>query len=141
MGLLGIVSKRLQVSRHVEMQVLLRRLHQFQDLLFSESLAVFRVVVQEIGRPSLNGNGRVAISKKQLSQLGIVMNRTTDHSTMKTCFKADEQKFFVEEALHQSAQRLRTAPGHHALTAPSHDPGWTSSERSELHEWKTHPLA
>ena len=53
MGLLGIVSKRLQVSRHVEMQVLLRRLHQFQDLLFSESLAVFRVVVQEIGQPSL----------------------------------------------------------------------------------------
>ena len=73
------------------------------------SLAVFRAVVQEIGQPSLHGNGRVAISKKQLSQLGIVMNRSTDHSTMKTCFKADEQRAFVEEALHQSAQRLRTA--------------------------------
>ena len=26
---------------------------------------------------------------------------------------------------------------HHALIAPPHDPGWISSERSELHEWKT----
>ena len=93
----GFVSKRLQVLRHVEMQVLLRRLHQFQDLLFSESLAVFRVVVQEIGQPSLNGNGCVAISKKQLSQLGIVTNRTTDHSTMKTCFKADEQTLLLKK--------------------------------------------
>ena len=79
MGLLGIVSKRLQVSRHVEMQVLLRRLHRFQDLLFSESLAVFRVVVQEIGQPSLNGNGYVAISKKQLSQLA--SSRTAPRTT------------------------------------------------------------
>ena len=102
-GLLGIVSKRLHVSRYGEMQVLLRRLHQFQDLLFSESLAVFKAVVQEIGQPSFNGNGPVAISKKQLSQLGIVMNRTTDHATMKICFKADEQKLFVEEVLLQSA--------------------------------------
>ena len=76
MGLLDTVSKRFHVSRYGEMQVLLRGLPQFQDLLFSESLPVFKAVVQEIGQPSLNGNGPVAISKKQLSQLGIVMNRT-----------------------------------------------------------------
>ena len=91
MCLLGTVSKRLHVSRHVKMQVLLCRLHQFQDLLFSESLAVFWAVVQEIGQPSLDGNGAVAISKKRLSQLGVVMNRTTDHATIKVCFKADQQ--------------------------------------------------
>ena len=69
-------------------------------------LAVFRAVVHEIGQPSLNGNGRVAISKKQLSQLGIVMNRTTDHSTLKTCFKSDEQKLLLKKrcANRRSAQ-------------------------------------
>ena len=65
---------------------------------------MFKAVVQEIGQPSLNGNGPVAISKKQLSQFGTVMNRTKDHATMKICFKADEQKLFVEEVLLQSAK-------------------------------------
>ena len=90
MGLLGTVSKRFHVSRHIEMQVLLRRLHQFQGLSFSESSAVFKAVVQEIGQPSLNGNGHVGTSEKRLSQLGIVMNRTTNRATMKVRFNADE---------------------------------------------------
>ena len=64
-------------------------------------------VVQEIGQPNLNGNGHVGTSEKRLSQLGIVMNRTTDRATMKVRFNADEQELF-EEALHLSAQRLRT---------------------------------
>ena len=44
------------------------------------------------GSPLSNGNGPVAISKKRLSQLAIVMNRTTDRATMKVRFNADEQE-------------------------------------------------
>ena len=53
MGLLGTVSKIFHVSHHIEIHVLLDRLHLFWDHLYSESLVVFWAVVQEIGPPSL----------------------------------------------------------------------------------------